>query len=171
MTRRDDIIQRNKNAMFYAVMSGKEPRGIQEVPPLKERKERAPSMEPTEHAEQKGVIEWWTKQYKFYGLPKFALYSVPNAQMLYKFARNPNAFMQYLKSEGLRNGIPDLQLDAARQGYHGLRLEMKRRTGGVVSPEQHEVHNYLRNAGYWVEVPRSSEMAIAAITNYLGGTK
>jgi hypothetical protein len=168
MTKRDDIIERNRRKSFYAVMYGKEPRNLEPVPELKPRKERAPSMEPTEHAEQKGVIEWWTKQYKFYGLPKFALYSVPNAQMLYKFARNPNAFMQYLKSEGLRNGIPDLQLDAARQGYHGLRLEMKRRTGGVVSPEQHEVHNYLRNAGYWVEVPRSAEMAIQCIKTYLG---
>ena len=168
MTRRDDIIQRNKNAMFYAVMSGKEPRGLQEVPPLKERKERAPSMVPTEHAEQVAVIKWWNLQCKAYGLPRFALFAVPNAAILRGDQTQRAIAMNYMKAEVLRNGAPDLILAVARQGYHSLMIEMKRQTGGVISPDQHEFHHYLRSNGYWVEVPRSAEMAIAAVKRYLG---
>ena len=125
-------------------------------------------MEPTEHAMQVGVIQWWNLACKGYGLPRFALFAVPNAAILRGDQTQRAIAMNYMKAEGLRNGAPDLMLDAARQGYHGLRLELKRGKEGRISPDQHEFHHYLRNAGYWVEVPRSTEMAIEAIKRYLG---
>ena len=169
MTKRDDIIERNKWASHYAVLAGKEPLHVKPVPDLKPRKERAPSMEPTEHAMQVSVIKWCNLACKGYGLPRFALFAVPNAAILRGDQTQRAIAMNYMKAEGLRTGAPDLILAAARQGYHSLMIEMKRGKDGRVSPDQHEFHHYLRNAGYWVEVPRSSEMAIAAITNYLKG--
>jgi len=167
MTKRDDIIQRNKNAMFYAVMSGKEPRGIQEVPDLKPRKERAPSMEPSEYAIQKAVVAWWNLQCKAYGLPRLALFSVPNGSFLAGDAVQASIRSQRLQATGMRKGTPDLLLMVAKQGYHALAIELKN-ANGRISPDQHEFHHYLRNAGYWVEVPRSAEMAIQCIKTYLG---
>lgn len=71
-----------------------------------------------------------------------------------------------LKAEGVRKGIPDLQMDVARGQYHGLRIEMKR-AKGVVSPEQKEVHQFLAGQGYRIIVAFTSQEAINAIDDYL----
>lgn len=71
-----------------------------------------------------------------------------------------------LKDEGVRRGIPDLQLDVARGPYHGLRIEMKR-SKGVVSPEQKEVHQFLAGQGYRIIVAWTAQDAINAIDDYL----
>lgn len=167
MTKRDDVIQRNKWANFYAVLSDKPPRHVKPVPELKERKERAPSMEPSEYAIQKAVVGWWNLQCKVYGLPRFALFSVPNGSFLAGDATQAAIRNQRLQATGMRKGTPDLLLMVAKQGYHALAIELKN-ANGRISPDQHEFHHYLRNAGYWVEVPRSAEMAIAAVKRYLG---
>lgn len=168
MSKRGSIIERNAWKRHYAVLAGKEPIGIQEVPALKPRKERAPSMEPSEYAIQKSVVGWWNLQCKVYGLPRFALFSVPNGSFLAGDATQAAIRNQRLQATGMRKGTPDLLLMVAKQGYHALAIELKN-ANGRISPDQHEFHHYLRANGYWVEVPRSSEMAIAAITNYLRG--
>ena len=168
MTKRDDVIERNKWASHYAVLAGKEPLHTKPVPELKERKERAPSMEPSEYAIQKAVVGWWNLQCKVYGLPRFALFSCPNGSFLAGDATQAAIRNQRLQATGMRKGTPDLLLMVAKQGYHALAIELKN-ANGRISPDQHEFHHYLRSNGYWVEVPRSSEMAIAAITNYLRG--
>ena len=71
------------------------------------------------------------------------------------------------KREGLRAGYPDLGLDMARGEYHGLRIEMKRRKGGVVSIEQLAWHNLLRKQGYAVRVCKGADDAIQALEWYL----
>ena len=168
MTKRDDIIERNRMKSFYAILSGKEPRGIQEVPELKERNERATSMEPTERASQRALVEWWFKAHHAYGLPKFALFAVPNGQILRGDEKARAIQMTSMKLEGFRNGVPDLML-AVPKGYHnGLFIEMKTRTG-IVSAEQKAFIEYLNLACYKAEVCRSTELAIEAITQYLKG--
>ena len=167
MTKRDDIIERNKWASHYAVLAGVEPLHTKPVPELKPRKERAPSMEPSEYAIQKAVVGWWNLQCKAYGLPRFALFSVPNGSFLAGDATQAAIRNQRLQATGMRKGTPDLLLMVAKQGYHALAIELKN-ANGRISPDQHEFHHYLRNAGYWVEVPRSAEMAIQCIKTYLG---
>lgn len=166
MNKRDTIIQRNKNAQFYATLSGRPARGIQEVPPLKERKERAPSMEPTERASQRALVEWWFHAHKSYGLPKFALFAVPNGQILRGDEKARAIQMTSMKLEGFRNGVPDLILLVGRGPYRGWLGEMKTRTG-IVSPEQREFIRYANEAGYKAEVLRSTELAIESIMEYL----
>jgi len=167
MTKRDDIIERNKWAAHYAILANKEPLHVKPVPDLKPRKERAPSMEPSEYAIQKAVVAWWNLQCKAYGLPRLALFSVPNGSFLAGDREQAAIRSQRLQATGMRKGTPDLLLMVAKQGYHALAIELKN-ANGRISPDQHEFHNYLRTANYWVEVPRSAEMAIQCIKTYLG---
>ncbi len=73
-----------------------------------------------------------------------------------------------LKASGVKKGFPDIQLCVARQGYHGLFIELKRvKPKGVVSPEQREWIWYLRDAGYEVWVCYGAEEAKNTILEYL----
>jgi hypothetical protein len=91
-----------------------------------------------------------------------SLYAVPNGGSRHMLeAVN-------LKREGVKRGVPDICLAWAAGGYHGLYIEMKRESGGRVSPEQKEWCDRLRAAGYRVEICRGFEAGKAAITNYLG---
>ena len=78
-----------------------------------------------------------------------------------------------MKAAGAVRGWPDLFLPVVKQDaggvlYHGLFVELKRRRGGVVSPEQARVKGSLCAAGYAVQVCRGSDEAIKAISDYLG---
>lgn len=140
--------------------------GRQEIAPKRTRAKPAVRTTPSEHESQKAVIEWWGLAHKKYKLPRFALLSIPNAQILMGSARNPERVMQYLRGEGFRKGAPDLMLACGRGGLHGLFLEMKTEKG-VISPEQIEFSDYLLRAMYIARICRSSEEAIAEIKAYL----
>jgi hypothetical protein len=75
-----------------------------------------------------------------------------------------------LKSEGLRPGYPDLIFDVACRGYHGLRIEMKRRGApeSDVRPNQREWLERLNKNGYFAYVARGFEEARELILWYLG---
>ena len=140
---------------YYAASFGKPTTGLP-----KKRAAPTKSDEPTEHQLQVKVIAWWNKSCAAYSLPAFALYAVPNGGSRHMLEAVG------LKDEGVRRGIPDLQLDVARGEYHGLRIEMKR-SKGVVSPEQKEVHQFLAGQGYRIIVAFTSQEAINAIDDYL----
>jgi hypothetical protein len=72
-----------------------------------------------------------------------------------------------LKKAGTRRGIPDLMLPVARDGFHGLYIEMKRQKGGHVDPDQKECHAFLIDQGYRVDVCRGWEAAKRVIVEYL----
>jgi VRR-NUC domain len=89
------------------------------------------------------------------------LYAVPNAGK-----RTPR-MGAWMKAEGLRAGFPDTVLPVARQGFHGLEMELKRADGGRVSPEQRWWHDALRAEGHRVEVCHGAAAAWAILLNYL----
>ena len=68
---------------------------------------------------------------------------------------------------GVKAGVPDLCLPVPRGNYAGLYIEMKRRKGGVVSPEQKKWIASLRGRGYVAEVARGGAEAVAIIEGYL----
>lgn len=68
---------------------------------------------------------------------------------------------------GVKAGVPDLCLPVPRGNYAGLYIEMKRRKGGVVSPEQKKWISSLRGRGYAAEVARGGAEAVAIIEGYL----
>lgn len=146
--------------------------GRQEIAPKVERGPRAPSLIPTEHAEQVAVCQWWMHACKLYKVPKFALYSVPNGAnregKINAQGVRYNPLTDWLKAEGMRNGAPDLVLDIARPPLHGLRIEMKRVKGGVQSDEQKEFADHYWNHNYMYKLCRGADEAIATIKAYLG---
>ena len=100
------------------------------------------------------------------------LHSVPNGAHVSKI----QAAM--LVAEGLRSGVPDIFLDVARGGYHGLRIELKvpeirntkgtiEKRKGVVSPEQSRWLDHYNSSGYQALVAYGWLEAKAQIEEYL----
>lgn len=89
------------------------------------------------------------------------LFAIPNGGARHiKTARE-------LKAEGVRKGVPDLFLAYPHNGYSGLFIEMKKRYGGRVSPEQKAYIEALRGKGYKVEVCKGCDDAYQAMVLYL----
>lgn len=141
------------------------------------RRQRTEADEPLEHDEQKTVVSWWYHYSKTRGLDHRLLVAVPNSQALLRFATNPAAFMMYLKTEGMRVGMLDLVLFVprrwsefdARTKWHGLLIEMKRKTKGVISQEQAGMINVIGEQGYCTMVCKGADEAISAIRKYIEG--
>lgn len=66
-----------------------------------------------------------------------------------------------MKSEGMVAGIPDLFIPA-----WGLWIEMKRRKGGSLSPEQKRIIKYLRANGIPVHVCKGADEAMAVVRDF-----
>jgi hypothetical protein len=73
-----------------------------------------------------------------------------------------------LVAQGLRPGVPDLFLACPSREWAGLWIELKRRRGGRLAPEQREWLDRLRGQGYRAEVCKGWEEAREAILAYLG---
>ncbi|EHS3411060.1 TPA: VRR-NUC domain-containing protein [Escherichia coli] len=69
-------------------------------------------------------------------------------------------------AEGQKKGYPDLSIDLARGGYHGMRIEMKHGRNRL-TPEQLVWMTRLTEAGYYCFEARSADEAIRAITEYV----
>ena len=115
---------------------------------------------PTEHQEQVALFAWSRLHEAKYPDLKW-LYAVPNG------ARVAMSTAKKLKAEGLRKGYPDIGLDVARGGYHGLRIELKRTKGGRVSPEQTAWLARLRGEGYLCLVASGWQAAVTILEGYL----
>ena len=74
-----------------------------------------------------------------------------------------------LKRMGVKAGIPDLCIPIARKGHHGLYIELKRRSGGVVSDTQQYWLEELKRQGYDVFIAKGADELIDYVKNYLGG--
>ncbi len=121
-------------------------------------------MTPTESDEQILLMAWSQLQATRY--PDLAwLYAIPNGGHRHK------ATAGRMKAEGVRAGYPDIGLDVARGGYHGLRVELKRRGAppSAVKAHQRAWHDRLRSEGYAVHVALGWEAARSAILTYLEG--
>lgn len=80
-----------------------------------------------------------------------------------------------LKAAGVRKGVPDYLMPVSmpdwksfRSGYVGLAIELKRRKGSRVEPEQHDWLEHLTSQGWKCHVSDGHERAWAAICEYLG---
>lgn len=106
---------------------------------------------------QIACVKWFRLQY-----PRFAslLNSVPNGG-----ARNV-VTGAIIKAEGAVRGVADLELNIAKQGYHGLKIEMKTPKGRQ-SPQQKEWAKAVTAQGYKYIVCRSVEQFIEEINEYL----
>ncbi len=72
-----------------------------------------------------------------------------------------------LKHNGVKRGYPDLVIDIARGGFHGLRIEIKKPDDGTVSPHQVERLQMLTDEGYRAVVTEGYQETMDEILNYL----
>ncbi len=73
-----------------------------------------------------------------------------------------------LVAMGLRKGFPDMFIPAARNGFHGLFIELKRDVKSRVSEEQRNWLAYLNAQGYRAVVCYGADEAIEEIRGYMG---
>jgi hypothetical protein len=164
---RREILTENKNALdFYARAADKRHEFTIPIPPKRDRVRRPVDGRKalTEYQEQGLVIEWWWHAHATYGLPVFALFSIPNGAYL------ASGYMgaAMLKKAGMRPGAPDLFLAAARGKYHGLAIEMKSERGRI-EVEQQQFGDYLQTEGYRFQFAFGASEATALIKEYLNG--
>jgi VRR-NUC domain len=89
------------------------------------------------------------------------LYAVPNGGY-----RNIYVARK-LKAEGVRAGVADLCLPAARRGYHGLYIEMKSEEG-VATKEQKAFLRGVLEEGYCAVIAEGVDLAREALEWYIG---
>lgn len=117
-----------------------------------------------ETSEQAALIEWsWLVRFKDGKVGEYITH-VPN-----EGKRGGKAQSDFKKLGG-RKGYPDLIVDVAAGGYHGLRIEMKAPKGfsSSVSKEQAEWIKRLSDQGYLAVVCYGFEEAKHIIIDYLG---
>lgn len=114
-----------------------------------------------EYAEQVALMEWCAWQANRdarYGL----LFAIPNGEL------RDVVVAGRLKRSGVRSGVPDLCLPVASGIWHGLFIEMKRRDGGRVAPEQVHWLSALNAQGYLGVVCHGFDEARLILSFYLG---
>ena len=126
----------------------------------KEPQAKDPDAILTEHEEQCLVIAWADAHVDRW--PELAmLYAIPNG------GGRSKAEGGRLKAEGVKAGVPDLHLPIRRSCFSGLWIEMKRKKGGVVQPDQARWLKMLRKYEHKAIIARGAEEAIAALETYL----
>lgn len=122
-----------------------------------------PSAE-TESQAQQRVMKWWDNVYWHFGIGHF------DARVLMAFplqgARTQRNGAR-MKAEGLRAGTPDMLLAVARNGKHGLWIELKRDKRSYATEQQKMFIAMLERQGYAALVCHSADLTINAIQIYL----
>jgi hypothetical protein len=122
---------------------------------------------PLESDEQQAVFAWAAWNHARY--PELRLmFHVPNG------GHRHERVAAKMKREGAKEGVPDIFLPVARQGFHGLFIEMKAESsrpkrggkGGLSELQAHWIGE-LRLQEYRVEVAYGRREAIAILENYL----
>lgn len=115
----------------------------------------------SEDEEQAAVFEWAAlMEHKYPCL--HIMYHVPNGE------KRDKATAAKLKRMGVKPGVCDIVLPAARGGYHGLYIEMK--VGdNKPSPEQKDFMRALDIEGYFVTLAYGAAEAIRLIERYVKG--
>lgn len=113
----------------------------------------------SEHDEQAALIDWcYLKQKKN---PDYRqIFAIPNG------GHRRKATAAKLKQEGVMPGVPDLLLAVAKNGKHGLFIEMKSAKGRITA-NQRVWQDRLVSYDYAFVVARGFDEAKAAIEKYL----
>lgn len=113
----------------------------------------------SEHNLQVGCVNWFRLVYKQYAK---LLMAIPNG------GYRTRTTAKLMRAEGQLAGVPDLFLAVAKNGYHGLWIEMKNGKAGRLSEKQSEMIARLANEGYACAVCYDKDEFINTIHKYLG---
>ena len=116
-------------------------------------------MSRTEADEQKAVIQWCILMEGRWPELEY-IYHVPNGG-----SRNAREAAN-LKAQGVKPGVPDLELPAARGRYTGLHIELKHGNNKVTA-DQDRFLKALRKMGRCAVVCYETEAAIRTLEEYL----
>jgi hypothetical protein len=126
----------------------------------------------TEHGDQAALFCWAADEVEKYPQLKY-LFAIPNGFFATSGQKGK------MKAEGLRKGIPDTFLPYPLNGisctyYHGCFIEMKRekyrnKKDGGCSEEQLDCIDYLKRAGYYVNVCYNWTEARDTLIAYMEG--
>ena len=109
----------------------------------------------TESQEQKQLIQWCRTD------PRLQfIFHIPNESI------GGQGWIIRNRQLGVKSGVPDLMLPIPLNGFHGLFIEMKTKTGRA-SPQQKKWIHALNELGYKAVVARGWEEARDIITEYL----
>ncbi|AZS50413.1 VRR-NUC domain-containing protein [Entomomonas moraniae] len=122
------------------------------------------SKAPLETQEQSNLIKWFRLQYRPIA---DCLFCIPNGSVLAGGVVARAKQMTRLKKEGLVVGVSDLFLMQPSCKYHGLFIEMKRKTGATVSEDQLKFIERAEKQGYKAVVCKGFEEAKDVIQDYL----
>lgn len=115
---------------------------------------------PMEETEQEVLFRW--AALNACAIPElYLLHHIPNGG-----ARSARTGAR-LKAQGVKPGVPDICLPVARGDKHGLYIELKRRSGGRVSPAQCWWIDELKKQGFAAFVCCGWEEARTTIIDYL----
>ena len=102
-----------------------------------------------ESGHQEALFSW--AAYRTGIMPELQyMYHVPNG------GKRDKATAAVLKRQGVKAGVPDIMLPAARAGYHGLYIELKAGEN-TTTKKQKEWLEYLRQQGYYTAVCYGSQ--------------
>ena len=113
-------------------------------------------MKTTEHEIQVACVDYFRLRY-----PKGLIYAIPNGGQ-----RNVIVAAK-LKTEGVLSGVPDLHIPMAKNGFHGLYIELKNGKVGKVSENQKTIMEKLQSEGYRCEVCRSFDEFKNVVDDYM----
>lgn len=106
---------------------------------------------------------------KYCELKNIMVVHVPNEIMVSGSLKNKYAYINSLKSRGMKKGFPDLIVLAKNSKSEVLFIEFKRKKGGVLSEEQKMWQFNLRSQGYSTCVVNGADEAIEKLHEYLKG--
>lgn len=104
---------------------------------------------------------------KYCELKNIPVVHVPNGVMIAGGMKNKYAYINSLKTQGLKKGFPDIIVLAKNTKNEVLFLEFKREKGGVLSEEQKKWQFNLRSMGYATYVVHGANEAINRLHEYL----
>lgn len=107
---------------------------------------------------QSDFFEWLC----FYPCLRLVTFAIPNGG-----SRN-RLEAKSLKAQGVTPGVPDIFMALPYNGFHGLFIELKSKTGRL-SEHQKIWLNNLNDRAYRAVVCYSLDEAMDAVTEYLGG--
>lgn len=112
-----------------------------------------------ESGQQEALFTW--AAYNAGRMPELEyLHHVPNG------GKRDKATAMALKRQGVKAGVPDIVLPAAREGYHGLYIELKAGKNTTTKNQENWL-KYLENQGYFTAVCYGWQASAELIEKYL----
>jgi hypothetical protein len=115
-----------------------------------------------EDDEQAALFEWADRMLHRYPTLGW-MFAIPNG------GKRSIKTAQRLKQTGVKTGVLDVFLPCPVRGYHGLFIEMKRRKGGKITPNQRAFADDMKRQGYLCKFCMGWDEARTEIEAYLNG--